>query len=71
MTDDVFWDSSLAFIFEQFSRLKEMNEQLKKESNTHQNNKNKRSNYEERIEKKSFRKLSEKEIAELRARANG
>lgn len=66
MDDDVFWDSSLAFLFGQFDRLKEMNDRANK-TIPKRRNKMERT---ERVEKQSFKRLSPQEIAELRAKAN-
>lgn len=66
MDDDVFWDSSLTFLFSQFDHLKEMNDRATK--NTPKRKNQMYSN--ERIEKQSFKRLSSQEIAELRANAN-
>lgn len=66
MTDDVFWDSSLVFLFGQFDRLKDMNDRLNKNRSKRKN----RMERTERVEKQSFKMLSPQEIAELRAKAN-
>lgn len=66
MSDKVFWDSSLAFLFNQFDKLKEVNERANK---TRPKKKN-QIERTERVEKQSFRKLSPKEIADLRAKAD-
>lgn len=64
MSDDVFWDSSLAFLFGQFDRLAEVN---KKANKSIPRNKNQVERID-RVEKQSFRKLSPQEIADLRAK---
>lgn len=66
MADDVFWDSSLAFLFGQFDRLKDMNDRATKNTPKRKN----RMERNERVEKQSFKMLSPQEIAELRAKAN-
>ena len=65
MSDEVFWDSSLAFLFKQFDLLKEMNEKSNKRSN-----KNGTVQRNETTETQSYRKLSPQEIADLRAKVN-
>lgn len=66
MTDDVFWNSSLAFLFGQFDRLTDMNDRENKNIPKRKN----RMERNERVEKQSFKMLSPQEIAELRAKAN-
>lgn len=64
MSDDVFWNSSIAFLFQQFDLMKEMNEKAKKGMNKRKTGIEKT----ERVEKQSLRVLSPKEIAELRSK---
>ena len=66
MTDDVFWNSSLAFLFGQFDRLNDMNDRENKNIPKRKN----KMERTERVEKQSFKRLSPQEIAELRAKAN-
>lgn len=66
MNDETFWDSSLAFLFDQLDRFSEMHKQANKNIPNGKNNMKKN----ERVETQSLRKLSQKEIAELRAKAN-
>lgn len=66
MDDEVFWDSSLAFLFGQFDRLKDRNDRANKNLPKRKN----RMERNERVEKQSFKRLSPQEIAELRAKAN-
>ena len=60
----MFWDSSIAFLVQQFELMQEMYEKSRKASNKRKNGVEKT----ERVEKQSLRVLSPKEIADLRAK---
>lgn len=62
----MFWDSSLDFLCRQLDLYREMNEKVNKNTPKGRNKMEKN----ERVETQSLRKLSPKEIAELRAKVH-
>lgn len=65
MSDEVFWNSGLKFLFGQFDKLIELSEKRNRQQPRPKN----RVERKERVEKQSFKKLSQKEINKLRAKA--
>lgn len=67
MSDEVFWSSSLRFLFGQFDKWIELNEAKNKKQKPQRKNGVERT---ERVEKQTFKKLSPQDIQKLRAHAN-